>query len=101
MSGSWRRIMNRIVMAAAVLLVSGAPLALAMPNPTDMTTSELTTEHCANLEQDFSSLKFPNESAKQVAEQKAESVCRQDKHKNSRIESVSRTKPNTLLLIHH
>jgi hypothetical protein len=91
--------MNRIVMAAAVLLVSGAPLAFAMPNPTDMTTSALTTEHCANLEQDFSSLKFPNESAKQVAEQKAESVCRQDKHKNGGVEWASRTKPTSLFLV--
>ena len=48
-------------MATAVLLVSGAPFAFAMPNPTDMTTSELTTEHCPNLEQEFSSLKFPSE----------------------------------------
>jgi hypothetical protein len=91
--------MNRIVMAAAVLLVSGAPLAFAMPNPSDMTTSALTTEHCANLEQDFSSLKFPNESAKQVAEQKAESVCRQDKHKNGGVEWASRTKPTSLILV--
>ena len=92
--------MNRILMAAAVLLVSGAPFAFAMPNPTDMTTSELTTEHCANLEQDFSILKFPSESAKQVAEQKAESVCRQDKHKNGGVEWASRTKPATLFLVH-
>ena len=91
--------MNRIVMAAAVLLVSGAPLAFAMPNPNDMTTSALTTEHCANLEQDFSSLKFPNESAKQVAERKAESVCRQDKHKNGGVEWASRTKPTSLFLV--
>ena len=87
-------------MTAAVLLVTGAPFAFAMPNPTDMTTSELTTEHCPNLEQEFSSLKFPNESAKLVAEQKAESVCRQDKHKNSGQEWGSRTKPASLILMH-
>jgi hypothetical protein len=92
--------MNRILMAAAVLLVSGAPFAIAMPNPTDMTTSELTTEHCANLEQDFSSLKFPNKSARQAAEQKVESVCRQDKHKNGGVEWASRTKPANLFLMH-
>ena len=92
--------MNRIVMAAAVLLVSGAPLAFAVPNPTDMTTSALTTEHCANLEQDFSSLKFPSESAKQAAEQKAESVCRQDKHKNGGVEWATKTKPTSLFLMH-
>jgi len=86
-------------MAAAVLLVSGAPLAFAMPNPTDMTTAALTTEHCANLEQDFSSLKFPNESAKQAAEQKAESMCRQDKHKNGGVEWASKTRPTSLFLV--
>jgi hypothetical protein len=91
--------MNRILMAAAVLLVSGAPLAFAMPNPTDMTTSELTTEHCANLEQDFSSLKFPSESAKQAAEQKAESVCRQDKHKIGGVEWASKARPTSLFLV--
>ena len=92
--------MNRILMAAAVLLVSGAPFAFAMPNVTDMTTSELTTEHCPNLEQEFASLKFPNESAKRVAEQKAESVCRQDKHKNGGQEWGSKAKPTSLILMH-
>jgi hypothetical protein len=92
--------MNRILMAAAVLVVSGAPLALAMPNPTDMTTSELTTEHCPNLEQDFSSLKFPSESARQAAVQKAESVCRQDRHKNGGVEWGSKAKPTNLILMH-
>lgn len=91
--------MNRILMAAAVLLVSGAPFALAMPNPTDMTTAALTTEHCPNLEQDFSSLKFPSESAKQLAEQKADSVCRQDKHKNGGQQGTARTRPTSLFLV--
>ncbi|HKP26665.1 MAG TPA: hypothetical protein VJV39_22545 [Dongiaceae bacterium] len=92
--------MNRIVMAAAVLLVSGTPFAFAMPNPTDMSTSELTTEHCRNLEQDFSSMKFPSESAKQMAEQKAYAVCRQDRHKNGGVEWGSRAKPTNLVLMH-
>lgn len=94
--------MNRILMAAAVVLVSGTPLAFAATSGSTtgtMSSAYLTTEHCPNLDQQFSTEKFKSESARQVAEEKAEASCRQDRHKNGGVEFGSKAKPANFLLM--
>jgi len=74
--------MNRTLMAAAALLVAGTPLAFAANNAF-INRADLTTLHCSYLNQQFSSSgwKHYSEAAKQVAEEKAMSLCRQDRHR--------------------
>jgi len=87
--------MNRILMAAAAALVLGAPLAFAansgLPNPAD-----LTTKHCSYLDQQFSNAKYKTEAAKQVAEEKAEALCRQDKDRDGRANFGSALHPSSV-----
>ena len=80
--------MKKILMAAAIALVAGTPLAFAKTEP--ISQSDLTSLHCHNVAQDFARNRaaYKSESAFQVAEQKAESLCRQDKHKHD--ESASK-----------
>ena len=60
--------MNKILIATALALVASAPLAFA--RTTTPPASDLTTAH------------YTSESAFLIAEQKAESLCRWDKHPN-------------------
>jgi hypothetical protein len=78
--------MKKILMATAIVLVSGSPLAFAATSG-NMSPSALTTQHCSYLDQKFSQENFKSESARQVAESKAESLCRQDRHKNGGAEA--------------
>jgi hypothetical protein len=68
-------------MATVVALVASAPLAFAAKS-TPPSSTALTTEHCSSVEQNFSKdrAQYKSESAFQVAEQKAFSLCRQDRH---------------------
>ena len=84
--------MNRILIAAALALVASSPLALAAKSTTPP-ASILTTEHCSAVEQTFDHNRshYKSESAFQVAEQKAMSLCRQDRHKNGGVEFGAKT----------
>jgi hypothetical protein len=76
--------MNKILMAAAIVLVAGTPLAFAKTEP--ISNASLTTLHCSRVEQDFARDRaaYKSESAFQVAEEKALSLCRQDKDHDSK-----------------
>lgn len=84
--------MNKILIAAALALVASSPLALAAKTAAPP-ASILTTEHCASVERTFDGNRshYQSESAFQVAEQKAMSLCRQDKHKNGGVEFGAKT----------
>ena len=73
--------MKKILMAAAVVLVSGAPLAFAATSG-NMSTSDLTDRHCSYVNQQLPQERFESESDRLVAEQHADAVCRQDRHKD-------------------
>ena len=83
--------MNKILIAATLALVASAPLAFA--KTTTPPASILTTEHCASVEQSFDANRshYKSESAFQVAEQKAMSLCRWDKHKTGGVEFGAKT----------
>ena len=83
--------MNKILIATALALVASAPLAFA--KTTTPPSSILTTEHCTSVEQSFDANRshYKSESAFQVAEQKAMSLCRWDKHKNGGVEFGAKT----------
>ena len=68
--------MKKILMASAIALVCGAPLAFAATG--NMNNGALTTQHCSYLETQMSGAKFKS----QAAEDNALSLCRQDRHKN-------------------
>jgi len=72
--------MNKILIATALALVASAPLAFA--KTTTPPASSLTAEHCTSVEQTFDNNRahYKSESAFLVAEQKAMSLCRWDKH---------------------
>ena len=74
--------MNKILIATALALVASAPLAFA--KTTTPPASDLTTAHCTSIEQTFDSNRahYKSESAFLIAEQKAMSLCRWDKHPN-------------------
>lgn len=84
--------MNKILIAATLALVASSPLAFAAKTATPP-ASILTTEHCASVEQklDANRSHYKSESAFQVAEQKAMSLCRWDKHKNGGVEFGAKT----------
>ena len=77
--------MKRILIAAAVAMVTGAPLALAATYPAT-TPSALTTLHCSYADQHLaykqSQGRYATESDYRVAQQQASTYCREDKHKN-------------------
>ena len=70
--------MTRTLMAAAVALAASAPLAFAATYAAN--DSDWTTEHCTYLDQQFAKTQYPSEAARQVAEEHADSTCRQDHH---------------------
>ena len=74
--------MNKILIATALALMASAPLAFA--KTTTPPVSSLTAAHCTSVEQTFDSNRahYKSESAFLVAEQKAMSLCRWDKHQN-------------------
>jgi hypothetical protein len=91
--------MTKILMAAAVVLASGTSLAFAansqLPSPIDPTT-----EHCSYLEMQFRDKPAMHYSSaiRQAAEEKALSLCRQDRHKNGGIQRAAVPgKPSILL----
>jgi hypothetical protein len=93
--------MYKIPAAAAVALILGAPLAFGanngLPNPAD-----LTTEHCSYLETQMPSQGVTpySEAKRQAAEEKALSLCRQDRHKNDNTQRIGQPKGTTLFLAH-
>jgi hypothetical protein len=86
-------IMNKILIATALALVASSPLAFAAKTTTPPPASSLTMEHCTSVEQSFDANRshYKSESAFQVAEQKAMSLCRWDKHKNGGVEFGAKT----------
>ena len=83
--------MNKILIATALALVASAPFAFA--KTTTPPAGFLTTEHCTSVEQTFDNNRshYKSESAFLVAEQKAMSLCRWDKHKNGGVEFGTKT----------
>jgi hypothetical protein len=75
--------MNKILIASALALVASAPLAFAKTT-TPPPAGSLTMEHCTAVERNFDDNRahYKSESAFLVAEQKAMSQCRWDKHPN-------------------
>ena len=84
--------MNKILIATALALVASAPLAFAKTT-TPPPASSLTMEHCTAVERTFDNNRshYKSESAFQVAEQKAMSLCRWDKHKDGGVEFGTKT----------
>lgn len=80
--------MNKLLIATALALVASTPLALA--KTTTPPASFLTTEHCGSVEQTLDRAHYKTESAYRIAEEKAMSLCREDKHKNGGVEFDSR-----------
>jgi len=70
--------------------MASTPLAFA--KTTNPPASILTTEHCTAVERNFDNNRahYKSESAFLTAEQKAMSLCRWDKHKNSGVEFGSK-----------
>ncbi len=81
--------MNKILIATALALVASAPLAFAAKTTTPP-ASFLTTEHCSSVEQTLDRAHYKTESAYRIAEEKAMSLCREDRHKNGGVEFGSR-----------
>ncbi|HKP26666.1 MAG TPA: hypothetical protein VJV39_22550 [Dongiaceae bacterium] len=75
--------MNKILIATALALVASTPLAFAK-TMTPPPASSLTMEHCTAVDRTFDSNRshYKSESAFLIAEQKAASLCRWDKHPN-------------------
>ena len=73
--------MTKILIATALALVASTPLAFARTT-TPPPASALTMEHCTSVEQNFDTIRshYKSYSAFLVAEQKAMSHCRWDKH---------------------
>jgi hypothetical protein len=81
--------MNKILIATALALGASAPLAFAAKTATPP-ASFLTTEHCSAVEQTLDQVHYKTESAYRIAQEKAMSLCREDKHKNGGVEFGSR-----------
>jgi hypothetical protein len=75
--------MNKILIATALALMASTPLAFAK-TMTPPPVSSLTMEHCTAVDQKFDSNRahYKSESAFLIAEQKAMSQRRWDKHPN-------------------
>ncbi len=78
--------MNKILIAAALALAASAPLAFA--KTTTPPASILTTEHCTSVERSFDNNRshYKSESTFQIAEQKAMSLCKWDRHRDGNVE---------------
>lgn len=81
--------MNKILIATALALVASAPLAFAAKTATPP-ASFLTTAHCGSVEQALDRAHYKSESAYRIAQEKAMSLCRDDRHKNGGVEFGSR-----------
>jgi hypothetical protein len=81
--------MNKILIAMALALVASAPLAFAAKTTTPP-ASFLTTEHCSAIKQTLDWAHYKTESAYRIAQEKAMSLCREDRHKNGGVEFGSR-----------
>lgn len=86
--------MNKILIAAALALVASTPLAFAAKTTTPPPASILTTEHCTAVERTFDNDRshYKSEAAFQVAEQKAMSLCKWDRHRDGNIEFGTKAK---------
>jgi hypothetical protein len=86
-------IMNKILIATTLALLASAPLAFAAQSTTPPPASALTMEHCTSVERTFDSNRshYKTEAAFQIAEQKAMSLCKWDKHRDGNIEFGSKT----------
>ena len=78
--------MNRILIATALALVASTPLAFAKTSTPP--ASILTTEHCTSVARTFDSNRshYKSESAFQVAQEKAMSLCKWDRHRDGNVE---------------
>ncbi|WP_119301447.1 G protein-coupled receptor family protein [Dongia deserti] len=76
--------MKKIVMATAIALVAGTPLAFAKPTP--ISSLELSTMHCGQAEQAITQDRAAYKSYSDflVAKQNALSVCHQAKNSNDK-----------------
>ena len=70
--------MNKILIATTLALVASTPFAFAKGAPIPATPTAM---HCENVQYDFSQDRaaFKSEAAFQLAQQKAMSLCRQNK----------------------
>lgn len=76
--------MNRILIATIIALLSGTSLAFAKSEP--ISNADLTSLHCNLVPEQFSNDRsaYKSEAAFQAAEDKAMSLCRQDKHRKDK-----------------
>ena len=83
--------MNKILIATTLALVASTPFALAEGAPIPATPTAM---HCENVQYNFSQDRaaFKSEAAFQLAQQKAMSLCRQNK------EPRGQGAPGTLLM---
>lgn len=79
--------MNKILIVTALALVASAPLAFAKTT-TPPPASSLTMQHCAAVERTFDNNRshYKSEAAFQVAEEKAMSLCKWDRHRDGNVE---------------
>ena len=79
--------MNKILIAAALVLAASAPLAFAKTT-TPPPASSLTMQHCTAVERTFDNNRshYKSESAFLIAEQKAMSLCKWDRHRDGNVE---------------
>ena len=87
--------MNKILIATALALAASAPLAFAKAT-TPPPASSLTTEHCTSVERSFDNNRahYKSESAFLIAEQKAMSLCKWDRHRDGNVEFGARAARN-------
>ena len=85
--------MNKILITTMLALVASTPLAFAAKTTTPPPASALTMEHCTSVDRTFNNNRshYKTESAFLIAEQKAMSLCRWDKHPNNGGEFGSKT----------
>ena len=73
--------MKKILIATTIVLLSGTSLAFAKTAP--ISNIAFNSLHCSSVEQQFSKVRsaYKSGAAFQAAEEKAMSLCRQDRHK--------------------
>lgn len=77
--------MNRILMAAAIAVVAGSPLALAAKG-TSVNPETFSTRRCGSVESLLSTMKFGSAADRQTATHEALSLCRQNNDSSKRAE---------------